>query len=358
MAKPTPLHDAEANAGATFVEEAGWDIPLHFGNPEQEYQQAHQHAVVFDDSPRGKIVVAGKDALSFLHNLSTNDIAKLPINRGIEAFLATVKAKVVAHVHIYHRQSAAGQNEIWLDVAANSTDRVFKHLNHHWISEQIEITDRSADLAQLLVAGPEAHSSLQAALQIQLPSLSDGQLFEASGIWQIRRDDQYGIPGYAVLGPIAEASKIWECLQQAGVRPAGKMSLEILRVEAGYPREGVDLDENTLVMEVDRTAQAVCYTKGCYLGQEPIVRARDLGHVNRKLRGLKINGSGAVAPGSKLMRDGQPAGQVTSSVVSPRLGAALALAYVRRGSETAGTKVEIDGEPMRSAEVSSLPFGA
>ena len=113
----------------------------------------------------------------------------------------------------------------------------------------------------------------------------------------------------------------------AGAQPAGLGTYEVLRVEAGVPEFGIDLDDNRLVFEVGRTAQAISYTKGCYLGQEPIVMARDRGHVNRLLLGLKLTGDSAVSPGSKVIRDGQEIGLTTSSVVSPRLGA-LALAYL------------------------------
>ena len=127
----------------------------------------------------------------------------------------------------------------------------------------------------------------------------------------------------------------------AGAQPAGLGTYEVLRVEAGVPEFGIDLDDNRLVFEVGRTAQAISYTKGCYLGQEPIVMARDRGHVNRLLLGLKLTGDSAVSPGSKVIRDGQEIGLTTSSVVSPPLGA-LALAYLRRGHWEAGTAGEVE----------------
>src|SRR5262249_3387955 len=143
---------------------------------------------------------------------------------------------------------------------------------------------------------------------------------------------------------------------EAGARPAGPETYNILRVEAGTPDFGPDIDENRLVMEVGRTAEAICYTKGCFLGQEPIVMARDRGHVNRTLLGLKLHGSGPAPHGAKVVRDGNEVGQVASSVVSPRLGP-IALAYLRRGSQEPGTVVEVQGDgATRTAEVASLPF--
>src|SRR5262249_33594154 len=131
------------------------------------------------------------------------------------------------------------------------------------------------------------------------------------------------------------AQTYWNWLKDAGAHPAGLEAFEQLRIEAGIPIFGKDIDEERFVVEVNRIPQTICYTKGCYLGQEPIVMARDRGHVNRRLFGIKIAGEEAVPAGTKLCRDGAEAGQVTSSVVSPRFGA-IALAYIRRGSDQPG----------------------
>jgi folate-binding protein YgfZ len=164
------------------------------------------------------------------------------------------------------------------------------------------------------------------------------------------------MPGFDIVCPQTEGENVWRLLVLAGAVPAGRQTFEILRVEAGTPVQGLDIDENTFAPEAGRTAQAICYTKGCYLGQEPIVMARDRGQVNRTLLGLALSG-GTVPPGSLLYRDGKEVGRVTSSVVSPRLGTALALAYVRRGNQEPGTVVEVEvtGE-RRPAEVRALPF--
>jgi tRNA-modifying protein YgfZ len=122
------------------------------------------------------------------------------------------------------------------------------------------------------------------------------------------------------------------------------------------PVYGIDVDENVLAPEVGRTSQAISYTKGCYLGQETIVRIRDLGHVNRTLMGLKVQGNSVLPRGSKILRDGKEVGEVTSSVISPRLGA-IALAYLHRSCQEAGKEVSVAVETGRVlAEVASLPF--
>src|SRR5438552_3870503 len=102
MPDPSPLYDVEQAAGARFAESAGWLVPAHYGDPAAEYGRAHTAAAVFDVSHRGKVELTGPDAPSFVHNLSTNDVLNLPLGAGCEAFFTTAKAKVVAHVLIYH----------------------------------------------------------------------------------------------------------------------------------------------------------------------------------------------------------------------------------------------------------------
>ena len=142
-------------------------------------------------------------------------------------------------------------------------------------------------------------------------------------------------------------------MPQAGVKPASPEVHEVLRIEAGTPEYGKDMDDDRFVMEVGRTAQAICYTKGCYLGQEPIVMARDRGQVNRTLDGGQVRRRQGtpVAAGSKLFAGDAEVGQITSSVWSPRLQQVLALAYLRRGHQQPGTLVVHEGRQGRRGGV-------
>jgi folate-binding protein YgfZ len=368
MSERTPLHDLATGAGAVFGEEAGRLMPRHYGDPAAEYRRARAGAAVFDLSHRGKVELTGPEAAVFLHNLTTNDVKGLPYSCGCEAFLCNVQARVLAWVLVHHLKVfedhlfTASHDAFWLDADPGLNEKVVKHLDRHLISEQVEIADRTQDYAQLHLAGPEAPALLEAA---GVKGLADGELMQAgwgAGTVQFRRRDRLGVPGFDVVCPPGEAASLWPSWVGAGARPAGLEAYEVLRVEAGTPVYGKDIDEGTLAPEVGRTPQAISYTKGCYLGQEPIVRVRDLGHVNRVLTGLKIAGTEPVPPGSKLRRDGKEVGHVTSSVFSPGLGTAVALAYVRRGHSEPGTALEVEtAGATRQAGVASLPlsgFGA
>jgi folate-binding protein YgfZ len=339
MSETTPLHEVTSKAGACFVEDAGWLVPGDFGDAAGEYRQAREHAALFDISARGKIELAGADALLFLHNLCTNDVKNLAAGASCEAFLCTAKARVVAHVMVTHFRQ--GEHAfVLLDFVPGMADKVLEHLDHFLISERVELADRTHDLAILHLCGPAAGAILD----------------KAAIACDRRRHDPLGLPGFDILCRPENAAEVWRRLTEAGARPAGKRAWEILRIEAGTPAYGKDIDDDRLVMEVGRIQQAISYTKGCFLGQEPIVMARDRGHVNRILLGLKIAGGGPAASGARLFQEANEVGQVTSSVLSPRLGP-IALAYLRRGVQDPGTRLEIEPESDgRQAMVSSLPF--
>jgi len=362
MTQRSPLHDTTATAGAVFTEEAGWLMPLHFAGADVEYRQARTHAALFDRSHHGKTQVTGPDAVTFLHNLCTTDIKALKPGMGCESFLTTAKAKIVAHILVF--RDLEEEARLWIDAGPGMGETVVKHLDRYLISEQVELLDATHDYAQLHLAGPQAGAILGKALAIAIPGLSELQASrererpETEVSLILRKHSMLGLPGYDIDCPLAAADRIWSALSAAGAAPAGREAYDMLRVEAGWPVYGADMDEERFVVEVGRTRQAICYTKGCYLGQEPIVMARDRGHVNRQLLGLRIEGVQGVPSGSQVFRDGVEAGAITSAVVSPQLGA-IALAYLRRGSWNPGTVVQVAaGGELRSASVAALPFEA
>lgn len=359
MSAQSPIHEVTAAQGAVFEDEAGWQMPAHYGDPVAEYHQAHVQAALFDLSHEGKVEVTGKDAAGFLHNMCTNDVRNLPTGAACEAFLTTGQAKVVAYVLISHGVTADG-DRCWLDTAPGTAERVVQHLDRYLISEQVELADRTSDFAAFHLAGPDAAAVLERALGQPVPALAalhhQSVTFGTAAGW-ICRHDRLGVPGFDIGCPRARAAAVWQALGAGGARPAGLRAYHILRVEAGTPVYGIDIDDTNLPQEVGRTEQAVSFTKGCYIGQETVARIRTYGHVNRSLVGLKLAGASPAQAGAKLFRAGQEVGHVTSSVFSPGLGSVVALAYVRRGSQEPGTALEAEVAGQRiAAEVMPLPF--
>lgn len=324
-----------------------------------EYQQIHEGAGLFDGSARDKIEIVGPDAASFLHNLSTNDIRNLPAGAGCEIFLTNAKAKVVAFGCLYHLPSQDQADAFWLDLDPGTGESAIQHLNKFLISEQVEIVDRTRELVQFHLVGPKSRQILTKVLTGGLKDLAESGCCVVSSpdesVCQVRFHRRFAIDGFEILLPIAGDATLRSRLIESDAVPIGSECMEMIRLEAGLPVYEIDIDENVLAPEVGRPA--ISYSKGCYLGQETIVRIRDLGHVNRMLRGLKLSGGNILERGAKVFRDGKEVGQVTSSVKSPRLGV-IGLAYLHRSCHEPGTRLEVAvGTDRVDAEVSSLPFG-
>jgi len=326
-----------------------------------EYRQVHEGAGLIDVSQRGKIELTGPDAASFLHNLTTNDIRNLPAGAGCEIFLTNAKGRVVAFGWVYHLRADDQPPTFCLDIDPAAAENAAQHINKYLISEQVEIADRTNELAQFYLIGPKALQILAKACGQNLAGWREMQcgsiqLPDSLSI-QLRFHRRFRVDCIEMISSRDRYTRISNWLTQAGARMISGETLEILRVEAGVPAYGTDIDENTLAPEVGRTDKAISYTKGCYLGQETIVRIRDLGHVNRALLGLKAEGESIMPRGSKIFRDDKEVGEVRSSVLSPLLKTIIGLAYLHRSCQTPGTRVEVMVGPGRvPAEIASLPF--
>lgn len=354
MVLTTPLH-ALTSVGGTLVEDAGWLLPAHFGDPAGEYEATRTTAALFDRSSRGKLTATGTDAAVFLHNLSTNDVKALPPGHGCEAFFCTATAKVVAHGTLWREPPEGKRERVWLDLPAGLAEKTYQHLDRYLISEDVTLADHTAALAQLHLAGPQALSML-AAVGLDVGAWQPHTFRTIDG-WTVRMVDPLGVPGCDLLGPPGEAPALWQRLVAAGARPAGLVAWEAARLEAGTPEYGKEIFDTTFAPEVGRTA-AISYQKGCYLGQEPIVMARDRGMVQRGLVGL-LAGADPLPVGTLLYFAGKEVGRILSSVHSPRLGQAIALAAVRRAQTAADTELEADVAGVRRpVRVAALPLVA
>jgi len=314
---------------------------------DRQYDLACSKVALFDLSTRTKVELLGPEAGMFLHNLCTNDVKNLAEGAGCEAFLTTAKARVIAHFFVNHFKD----NFFLLDAVPGQTDVLMRHLDHYLISERVEIVDRTKELALVRVVGPQARSFCETSFGFSLEGLKPLEhreviLKDGAQGW-VRRFDGLSIPAFDFFGPHFHLD----------LEASDPQVHEILRVEASLPEFGIDIDDTRLVMEVGRTKQAINYAKGCFLGQEPIVMARDRGQINRTLLGVKIAKGEVLPRGAKLFSGEAEVGLVTSSVRSPRLGEIISMAYLKRGHQDVGLALTV--EPTtdgRQAIVSGLPF--
>jgi folate-binding protein YgfZ len=324
--------------------------PESFGNSHAEYTWIQTEAVVCDRSDLVWIEVTGRDRAKFLHNFCTQDVRVLVPGQGVEAFVTTVQGKVLAHVHLF-----AGNDSLWVVTVDSTRERLLSHLDKYRISEDVEFHDASQELTTLFVTGPDADDRL-AGLGVAAASLGDHNHFwsdamrpsddgsPAGARAHVARLDLLGQAGYLLAIETAHVAAYAERLIASGLHPIGEAAFEAARIEACFPWYGRDITDVNLAQEVHRTRKAISFTKGCYLGQEPIARIDAMGHVNQVLRGVRLKQGPQPEPGAAIFAGGdKPVGRITSATISFADDLPVALAYVRRGNERAGLDVVVAG---------------
>ncbi|MBW2286217.1 MAG: aminomethyltransferase family protein [Deltaproteobacteria bacterium] len=307
--------------------------------------------------PRGVIQVVGSDRTRWLNSMITNDVSSLavgPANSGRYAALLSPKGRIIADLQVLERGDA-----YWLDIDAAAVACVLETLGRYIIADDVELVDRSADFDRLGLEGPtlfELVRELASGLEILEPDACTDVDLGGSAMTVAR----FGWSGEAALqfftpaGTGAElADRLFEAGTAAGLVEASGEVLETLRIEAGIPRFGAELDESVLPAEagLDR---AISIDKGCYLGQEVVERMRSQGQASHRLVGLVAAGEESFVPGETLSSGGKSVGEVTSACRSEGIGP-IALAFVRRAFAEPGSRLEATG---RDVSVASLPFVA
>jgi folate-binding protein YgfZ len=290
--------------------------------------------------------VAGKDRAAFLHNMCTNDIRSLADGSGRETFFTDVKGKIIAHAFVL-----AAADHVLLVAVPAVAERLIPHLERYIIREDVQLLDQTAELAWTLVAGSESAAAigrLAGAENLTFPAAWTHSPAQVAGTpIRLVRCDLPWSGGFLAACPSESREPFRDNVTAAGAPPCRDADWHALRVESGWPLEGVDFDGSNFPQEVGRDAQAVSFRKGCYLGQETIARIDALGHVNKRLATIRVDGESTPLPsGAALQADGQPVGRVTSSAWSPKLGAQIALAMVKRGFND-------PGQPLTAASASA-----
>jgi len=354
VAAPEILSDVERAAGATLRSYDGVELPERFHDPVDEACAVRREAGLFDLGFRVRLRFSGPDRADFLHNLLSNDVRSLRPGGGCYATILTRESRVIADTNV-----VCAEEDILLDVDVRLRDRARSHLEQYLIADDVEIEDRTAAEATLGVHGPRSEEMLRSAVGgDELPSSELGHRPAAIAGIPVRvvRVHWTGEPGFDVWVPLGDAAKVWRTLEAGGARAAGTTAFEALRMEAGLPLVGIDVDESHLVLEAG-LERGVHFRKGCYLGQEVVERQSARGHVNRKLVGIRLEGAAVPPSGAKVVTDGKEIGHVTRAILSPTLGRPIAFAWVRREAMVPGTKLVIEGGPDGiEAEVVKLPF--
>ncbi|UUO05399.1 hypothetical protein M4951_18705 [Blastopirellula sp. J2-11] len=300
-----------------------------------------ERPLCFDLSRRTRLQMSGADRVKFLHNLSTAEIKKLPPGQGCETFIPTLQGRILGHFF-----ALPTVDSIYLTGVPNQAESLLPHFQKYAVIEDVEVVDRTADTREYLLAGPQAATWIEQTWGIAPPE-TNLQIVAVDNV-TIYRTPYVGHSAWGVIVGGADHATAADALPQGTAE-----ALSALRIEAGFPYYGHDLTDETLAQEADRDAAAISFTKGCYLGQETIARIDALGHVNRRLLGVKL----AAEPSADMSFeiDGKPALRVTSSVFSPTFESWIGLAMVRRGFDKPGQTWETSCGPV---EIVALPFSS
>ena len=331
-------------------------MPASYGDTPGEYAAVRDDgAGLIDLSSRARIEVSGAEAVQFLNGLVTNDMKTLADGKWMLAAFPTPQGRLISSTRVLRRGDS-----FLFDTEAVSHAALYKTLERFTLAGDFRVADKTDTLAQLSIQGSRAAEIVGQVLGQEAASLERWRVLTIEwkdALLSIIRATHTAEDGFDLFVDASHALSLWEALTSNGARPVGFDALEILRIEAGLPRYGLDMDETNIVTEAGLD-EAVSYTKGCYTGQEIIARIRWRGHVAKKLTGLLLGEEGKVEREAKILAtDGKEIGRVTSSAFSPRLKRTIALGYIKYDYLAPGTEVRVRvGDEEREAVVTELPY--
>lgn len=360
-------------AGPAQIETIPWGLPLNgsdqrgtpaceivaaFGEVEAEYAAIRRGAGLLDCPHRGTLVITGKERRDLLNRMLTQELKDLTAGRTREAFWLNRKGRIDADVFVIE----TGERML-LDLDVMNAAAAAKSLNEFIFAEEVEIRDASQEFHHVEVHGRLASETIAAASNDQTFDLAPGAAktitIDGAAVTVARRDVT-GEIGYALIVPREAASGVWEFVLSADhvvgedkrrVRPIGWHAFNIARVEAGTPLFNIDFGPNNLPHETGVLKQRVSFTKGCYLGQEVVARMESRGHSKASLVGLRFKRDLLPVAGAQVFARnetggmGEQIGAVTSSTLSPMLGAEpIAFASIRSAAAKEGSVVLVNAE--------------
>lgn len=308
---------------------------------ENAVRAVHEACGLVDRSERGKLALTGAGAKEFLNGQVTNDVLALEPGTGCYAAFLTPKGKMLGDLRILDLG-----DELWLDTERGALQALFDMIRRYKIGYDVELHKRTLECGLLSLVGPRAR---EVAGALELPSAEHSSMRARRGgadVILVSTAD-----GVDAICAAEDVGAVRAAFLEAGAEEVPEEAAEVVRVEAGRPRYGIDLDDTVIPQEAGLNERAVSFTKGCYVGQETVARLHYRGKPNRHLRGLRLHGEAAT--GDPLRLGDREVGRVGSVADSPTLGP-VALALLRREAEP-GSEVRV-GDGGATATVVELPF--
>jgi aminomethyltransferase len=360
--KRTPLNAVHRSLGGRMVDFGGWDMPVQYpAGTVEEHLRTRRAAGLFDVSHMGEIDVRGKDAISFVNSITSNDVSKLIDGQAQYSALTTPDGTVIDDLLVYRFT----EDRLLLVVNAGTTEKDWAWIKSHHRNEAVELKNVSADYCQLAIQGPCAIEILQPLTDLRLSELkyyhfADGTVDGVQTI--ISRTGYTGEDGFEVYAAANMAERLWQKILNAGgfgsddgVLPCGLAARNTLRLEAGMALYGHEIDETTTLLEAN--LGWICkLNKGDFLGRDRLAKQKEEG-VRRRLVGFEVKERGIARDEQDVLINSERVGKVTSGSPAPYLKKNIGMAYVPSEFANEGQPILIDVRgKLVGAEIVKTPF--
>lgn len=311
-------------------------------------QELRSSAAWVDLGARGTLQATGGGAAAFVDKFATAPVGRLGAGEACEAFFTDVRGWVLAFATVLRTDDG-----LIVDCDAAVAAPLRDHLERYHIREDIAMTDLSAAVACVAIVGPQAGAWLRRHASATVPDVAfrHDVIHLGPCAARIVAVDWFGDVAFLIRVPLADMMSLQAWLSAAGLPRADAAAIEPLRIEHRLP-QACDIPEKTLPQELDRTARAISFTKGCYLGQETVARIDALGHVNRTLALVVVEGQACPAVGAVVSCHDESVGMLTSTCLSPEFGP-CGLALVHRRGLAPGAPLRVGGAAARIAAPST-----
>jgi folate-binding protein YgfZ len=335
-------------------------MPAHYGDVASEHRAVRQAVGIADLSHRGKIRVTGDDRVKWLQSIISNDILPLTPGQGRYSSLLTHKGRMLTYFRLYMQTDA-----VMLEDVGEIGETTFQALRKFLLyGTKAKMENCAESWGLILVSGPKAAHVVQSAFGVDVTDLNPVNFVTAQiggSHALVLRTEETGEVDIEILLPATSLVATWTALLEAGAKygitPVGTHAREALRIEAGIPKAGPDLNEEIVPPEANLEGKAFSLSKGCYPGQEVVARMDTYGNVRRHLVGLALKDAAIPPKGAKLFSGDREVGWISSAVRSPQLSQVIAFGFPLRDFSKPGTTLSIEIEGTRyTATVQALPF--
>jgi glycine cleavage system T protein len=346
--------------GASFEEVAGWEMPAHYGDVAEEHRAVRQSVGIADLSHRGKVRVTSDDRIKWLQSVISNDILPLQPGQGRYSSFLTHKGKMLTYFRVYVQSDA-----VMLEDVGEIGETTFQALRKFLLyGTKAKIENCAESWGLLLISGPKAPDVVRSAFGVDIVDIQPVNFVSAQIGGQtalVIRTEETGEFDVEILLPAEGLVTAWTRLMEAGqpfgIKAIGSQAREALRIEAGIPKAGPELNEEIVPPEANLEGKAFSLSKGCYPGQEVVARMDTYGSVRRHLVGLVLKDSTVPPKGAKLFSGDREVGWVSSATRSPQLKQVIALGFPLRDFSQPGTALSVEIDKARhEGTVTNLPF--